>query len=156
VFKTTWPWLPLRVDDDGRSRVRRIPRASLLVDAARRKARVCGRGDAHSHSAASSGVIVTPQHGCEREGRSLRRAPLPQPEVRSCEGGWPQRALPPPPTPQISTRKNTFFHWRQPWIRQPSPASPRSANQAAPIKYPPRLKTPDQEPPNLHPPPNES
>ena len=67
MFKTTWPWLPLRVDDDGRSRVRRIPRASPLVDAAKRKARVCVKRR-RTHSAASFGVTVTPQRGCEREG----------------------------------------------------------------------------------------
>ena len=39
--RSTWPRLPLRVGDNGRSRVRRIPRASPLVDAAKRKARVC-------------------------------------------------------------------------------------------------------------------
>ena len=65
--RCTWPQLPFRVGDDGRSRVRRIPRASPLVDAAKRKARVCVKRR-RTHSAASFGVTVTPQRGCEREG----------------------------------------------------------------------------------------
>jgi hypothetical protein len=39
--RSTWSRLLLRVGDNGRSRVRRIPRASPLVDAAKIKARVC-------------------------------------------------------------------------------------------------------------------
>ena len=131
--RSTWPRLPLRVGDDGRSRVRRIPRASPLVDAAKRKARVCVKRR-RAHSAASSGVTVTPQRGCEREGVYDVPRRLPQPEVRSCEGGG-RNAPSLPPLPLRSRRAKIRFSTgatHPPWkLGNARPAPPA---QDLPIK----------------------
>jgi hypothetical protein len=104
--RSTWPRLPLRVGDDGRSRVRRIPRASPLVDAAKIKARVCVKRR-RAHSAASSGVTVTPQRGCEREGvYDVPRCPSRRLDPAR---GVAATRPPSPPLPLRSRRAKTRF-----------------------------------------------
>ena len=120
--RSTWPRLPLRVGDNGRSRVRRIPRASPLVDAAKRKARVLLKRR-RTHSAGSFGVTVTPQRGCEREGvYDVLRCPS---RRLNPARGVGRNAPSLPPLPGRSRRAK---------IRFSTDASPGSASRAPPAQ----------------------
>ena len=126
--RSTWPRLPLRVGDNGRSRVRRIPRASPLVDAAKRKARVCVKRR-RTHSAASFGVTVTPQRGCEREGVfDVLRCPSRRLDpARGVAATRPPSPPCPAPCPSDLVAQKYVFQLppaqpRQPKICQSSPA----------------------------------
>jgi hypothetical protein len=125
--RCTWPQLPFRVGDDGRSRVRRIPRASPLVDAAKITARVCVKRR-RAHSADSYCVIVTPRHGCEREGvRDVPRCPR-----RRLDSARDVAATRPPfPSPPLRSRRVKKRFSTGAILRNAGPAPPA---QDLPIK----------------------
>ena len=125
--RSTWSRLLLRVGDNGRSRVRRIPRASPLVDAAKITARVCVKRR-RAHSADSYCVIVTPRHGCEREGvRDVPRCPR-----RRLDSARDVAATRPPfPSPPLRSRRVKKRFSTGAILRNAGPAPPA---QDLPIK----------------------